>query len=109
MEPRPSPVPPFVQSRHHLAPIGATGPNPAAACIAQPSSSFSPRGSPSLSSSLILFVGILVQAKPCGQGQMFQRLPRSHPSCRQPEVKEEVEITHNAWPDGLPCSPSTPT
>lgn len=40
-----------------------------------------------------------------GRDRCYQRLPHSHPSHRQPEVKEELGITHNAWPDRLPRSP----
>lgn len=60
---------------------------------------------------LILFVGILVQAKSCGQGQMLQRpshtphFPRP-PQLQAARVKEEVGITHNTWPDKLSCSPA---
>lgn len=97
MPPGPSQAPLFVQSRHHLAPIGNTRPTQVATCIAQqPSSTFSPLCSPSLPpcpAPLILFVGILVQAKPCGQGQMLQR-PSLPPQLQAARVKEEVGITH---------------
>lgn len=53
---------------------------------------------------LILFVGILVQAKPCGQEQMLQR-PSLPPQLQATRVKE-VGVTHNAWPDRLPRSPA---
>lgn len=79
MQPRPSQVPPFVQSRYHLAPTGATAPNQAATCIAQPSLSFSHWPLPPSPAFLILFVGILVQAKPRGQGQMLSEAPSLPP------------------------------